>query len=316
LIQAALTALVTPETAGDPMSEQKWQRSSLRHLSTTLSDQGHPISPTTVGRLLVDLDYSLKANAKRLAGKVHPDRDQQFKYIEQQTQLFLAAGWPVISVDAKKKELIGNFKNPGQGWCQVADAVNDHDFEHDALGKAAPYGLYVLNHNLGYVYVGHSADTPQFAVDQIASWWQTEGRQLFPDAPALLILADAGGSNGCRPHMWKAQLQEQLADQFGLDVTVCHYPTGTSKWNPIEHRLFGPISINWAAQPLRTFDIMLACIRGTATKTGLSVKAFLVEQVYEKGQKVSKAIMHALNLQPHAVCPKWNYTIKPRLTGT
>lgn len=311
-----MTALVAPETAGDPMSEQKWLRSSLRHLSTTLSEQGHPVSHTTVGRLLEDLDYTLKANVKRLAGKSHPDRERQFEYIAQQTQAFLAAGWPVISVDAKKKELIGNFKNAGRIWCQEAQAVNDHDFEHDALGKAVPYGLYLLNHNLGYVYVGISADTPQFAVDRIAAWWQTEGRPLFPNAPALLILADAGGSNGCRPRLWKVQLQEQLADQLGVEVTVCHYPTGASKWNPIEHRLFGPISINWAAQPLRTFDTLLACLRGTATKTGLHVKAFLVEQVYQKGQKVSKEIMHSLNLQPHAVCPRWNYTITPRLPGT
>ncbi len=298
------------------MSAQKWQRSSLRRLSTTLSEHGHPVSHTTVGRLLENLDYSLKANVKRLAGTAHPDRDQQFQYIEQQKRAFLAAGWPVISVDTKKKELIGNFKNAGRKWCQAADAVSDHDFAHDALGKAVPYGLYLLNRNLGYVYVGTSADTPQFAVDRIATWWQTEGRPLFPDAPALLILADGGGSNGYRPQLWKVQLQEQLADQLGLAVTVCHYPTGTSKWNPIEHRLFGPISINWAAQPLRTLDTILACIRGTVTKTGLRVKAFLVDQVYEKGQKVSKAIMEALNLQPHAVCPKWNYTIKPRLVGT
>ena len=295
------------------MSEQKWQRSSLRHLSTRLSGQGHPVSHTTVGRLLEDLDYSLKANVKRLAGKAHPDRDQQFEYIQQQIQAFLAAGWPIISVDTKKKELVGNFKNAGRAWCQVADLVNDHDFEHDALGKAVPYGLYVLNHNLGYGYVGTSADTPQFAVDQIATWWPTEGQRLFPGAPAPLSLADAGGSNGCRPRLWKVQLQAQLADPLGWEVTVCHYPTGASKWNPIEHRLFGPISINWAAQPLRTFDTMLACIRGTVTTTGLRVKAFLVEQVYEKGHTASKEIMRSLNLQPHAVCPRWNYTIKPRL---
>jgi hypothetical protein len=311
-----LTALVAPETAGDPMSDQTWLRSSLRHLSTTLSEQGHPVSHTTVGRLLEDLDYSLKANGKRLAGISHPDRDRQFGSIEQQTPAFLAAGWPGISVDTKKKELIGNFKNAGRSWCQEADVVNDHDFEHEALGKAVPYGVYLLNHNLGYIYVGTSADTPQFAVDQIAAWWQSEGRSLFPDAPALLILADAGGSNGCRPRLWKVQLQEQLADRLGLEVTVCHYPTGASKWNPIEHRLFGPISINWAAQPLRTFDTMLACLRGTATKTGLHVKAVLVDQVYEKGRTVSKEIMHSLNLQPHAVCPRWNYTIQPRLAGT
>lgn len=298
------------------MSEQKWQRSSLRHLSAELSNRAHPASPPTVRRLLNAMDYSLKANDKRLAGKAHPDRESQFEYIEQQMQTFLAAGWPVISVDTKKKELIGNFKNAGRAWCLDAEPVNDHDFEQDALGKAVPYGLYLLNQNRGYVYVGRSADTPQFAVDQIAVWWQTEGHHLFPGAPALLILADAGGSNGYRPHMWKLQLQEQLADQLGLEVSVSHYPTGTSKWNPIEHRLFGPISINWAAQPLRTFDTMLACIRGTVTKTGLRVKAFMVEQVYEKGQKVSKELMQSLNLQPHAVCPKWNYTIKPRLART
>lgn len=305
-----------PETAGEPMSEQKWQRSSLRHLSTELSKQEHPVSHTTVGRLLEEKDYSLKANVKRQAGKTHPDRESQFDYIEHQRQAFLAAGWPVVSVDTKKKELIGNFKNAGRVWCQAADVVNDHDFEPEALGKAVPYGLYLLNHNLGYVYVGHSADTPQFAVEAIATWWRTEGQSLFAGAPKLLILGDAGGSNGCRPHQWKLQLQEQLADQLGLEVTVCHYPTGASKWNPIEHRLFGPISINWAGIPLRTFETMLACIRGTATETGLRVKAFWVEQVYKKGLKVSKKVMQTLNLQPHEVCPRWNYTIKPRLLCT
>jgi len=294
------------------MSEQKWQRSSLRYLSTELSNHEHPVSHMTVGRLLEEKDYSLKANVKRQAGKSHPDREQQFDYIERQKQVFLAAGWPVISVDTKKKELIGNFKNAGRVWRQEADEVNDHDFEHDALGKAVPYGLYLLNHNLGYVYVGHSADTPQFAVEAIATWWRTEGQTLFPGAPKLLILGDAGGSNGCRPHQWKLQLQEQLADQLGLEVTVCHYPTGASKWNPIEHRLFGPISINWAGTPLRTFETVLACIRGTATATGLRVKAFWVEQIYQKGLKVSKKVMQTLNLQPHEVCPRWNYTIKPR----
>jgi hypothetical protein len=305
-----------PETAGDPMSEQKWQRSSLRHLSTELSKQEHPVSHTTVSRLLEEKDYSLKANVKRQAGKPHPDRESQFDYIEQQTQAFLAAGWPVVSVDTQKKELIGNFKNAGRVWCQAADVVNDHDFEQEALGQAVPYGIYLLNHNPGYVYVGHSADTPQFAVEAIGTWWRTEGQSLFAGAPKLLILGDAGGSHGCRPHQWKLQLPEQLADPLGLEVTVCHYPTGASKWNPIEHRLFGPISINWAGIPLRTFETVLACIRGTATETGLRVKAFWVEQVYKKGLKVSKKVMQTLNIQPHEVCPRWNYTIKPRLLCT
>jgi len=295
------------------MSAQKWQRSSLRHVSDELTKKGHPVSHTTVGRLLEDMKYSLKANIKRLAGAEHPGRDQQFEYIEVQKRAFLAAGLPVISVDTKKKELIGNFKNAGRIWCQEAEVVNDHDFAQDALGKAIPYGIYNLNHNLGYVYVGTSADTPQFAVDVIARWWTTEGRGLFLNASQILVLADAGGSNGCRPHLWKQQLQEQLADQLGLSVTVCHYPTGTSKWNPVEHRLFGPISINWAGKPLRTFEVMLACICGTVTETGLRVKAFLVDQVYEKGIKVAEEIMQTLNIQHHEVCPRWNYTIKPSL---
>jgi hypothetical protein len=298
------------------MSDQKWQRSSLRRLSTKLADQDHRLSHTTVGRLLVQMKYSLKANVKRLAGKAHPDRDRQFEYSEQQKRAFLAEGCPVISVDTKKKELIGNFKNDGRTWCQEAEAVNDHDFLHDAVGKAIPYGIYDLQHQRGYLYVGTSADTPQFAVEMIARWWQEEGRALFPQATKLLILADAGGSNGCRPRLWKQQLQEQLADQLGLSTSVCHYPTGASKWNPIEHRLFGPISVNWAGKPLRTFAAMLAYMRGTTSESGLQVSAWLVEQVYEKGRSVSAAAMHALNIQFAEVCPRWNYTIRPRLACT
>jgi hypothetical protein len=294
------------------MSDHKWQRSSLRRLSIQLTEQHLPISHTTVGRLLVQLNYSLKANVKRFAGASHPDRKEQFESIERQKQAFLAAGLPVISVDTKKKELIGNFKNAGRTWSVEADQVNDHDFAHDALGKAIPYGIYDLAHQRGYVYVGTSADTPQFAVEMIARWWQAEGQARFPGADQILILADAGGSNGCRPRMWKQQLQAQLADHLGLDVTVCHYPTGASKWNPIEHRLFSQISINWAGKPLRSFEAMLAYIRGTVTESGLQVKAFLIDQVYEKGRTVSTAAMHDLNIQFAAVCPRWNYTIRPR----
>lgn len=294
------------------MSEQKWQRSSLRHLMDEMEQIGHWISHTTIARLLKEMGYSLKANVKRLSGSNHPDRDRQFQYIAVQKAVFQQAGWPIISVDTKKKELIGNFKNTGQEWCRDARAVNDHDFEQDALGKAVPYGIYDLMHNHGYVYVGQSADTPQFAVEVIVSWWREFGQELFPNAGKILILADAGGSNGCRPRLWKQQLQEQLADQLGLEVTVCHYPTGASKWNPIEHRLFGPISLNWAGKPLETFEFMLACIRGTNTVTGLQVNAFLVEKVYEKGIKVAKEVMQALQIDWHSVCPQWNYTIKPR----
>ena len=297
------------------MSEQKWCRSSLRQLADELSQAGHWVSHTTVERLLKDMDYSLKANVKRLAGADHPDRDRQFRYIDEQKQAFLAAGMAVISVDTKKKELIGNFKNAGRTWCQEAEAVNDHDFDQDALGKAVPYGIYDLKHNLGYVYVGQSADTAQFAVEMIGRWWSNEGQRLYPNATQILILADAGGSNGCRPRLWKQQIQEQLADRLGLEVTICHYPTGASKWNPIEHRLFGPISINWAGKPLRTFEFVLACIRGTKTVTGLQVKAFLVEQTYEKGIQITKKVMETLHIEWHAVCPRWNYTIKPRLAS-
>ena len=304
------------ETAGDPMSEQKWQRSSLRHLSAALSKDQHPISHTTVGRLLKKMNYSLKANRKRYAGTAHPDRNQQFEYIESQKQAFLEAGLPIISVDTKKKELVGNFKNNGRRWCQQAENVNDHDFAQDALGKAVPYGIYDLNHNLGYVYVGNSADTPQFAVDVISQWWQTEGQTSFPGKKQLLILADAGGSNGCRPRLWKQQLQEQLANQLGLEVQVCHYPTGASKWNPIEHRLFGPISINWAGKPLHTFETILAFILGTVTTTGLHVKAFLIDKVYEKGIKVSHTTMQSLNIRFAETCPRWNYTICPQQACT
>jgi hypothetical protein len=306
--------LLKEETAGDPMSEQKWHRSSLRHLVDEMEKLGYWLSHTTISRLLEKLGYSLKANEKRLAGSQHPDRNRQFEYITAQKAAFRAEGLPIISVDTKKKELIGNFKNPGQEWCLAARAVNDHDFEQDALGKAVPYGIYDLEHNHGYVYVGQSADTPQFAVEMIVRWWQEIGKNLYPNANKILILADAGGSNGCRPRLWKQQLQELLADQLGLTVTVCHYPTGASKWNPIEHRLFGPISLNWAGQPLKTFEFMLACIRGTDTDTGLQVDAFLVEKVYEKGIKVANELLKTLSIEWHEVCPRWNYTIMPRFS--
>lgn len=298
------------------MSEQKWARSSLRHLQQDIAQAGHPVSHTTIARLLHAQHYTLKANEKRLSGPTHPDRSRQFEYIDQMKAVFLAAGQPVISVDSKKKELIGNFKNPGRVWCREATAVNEHDFDQDALGKAVPYGIYDLAHNLGYVYVGQSSDTSQFAVEMIARWWKEAGKSLYPRQTRLLILADAGGSNGCRPYLWKQQIQEQLANILGLEVTVCHYPTGASKWNPIEHRLFGPISINWAGKPLRTFETMLAYLRGTVNATGLQVQAFLVEQVYEKGIHIAKEIVDTFNLQHHTVCPRWNYTIRPQSSCT
>ena len=308
-----LQELVEPITAGDPMSEQKWVRASLRHLSRRLGEAGHPASPPTVRRLLDDQGYRLHANTRQLeAGAAHPDRDRQFQYIAEQRQAFSAAGQPQISVDTKKKELIGRFKNAGRVWSQEAEAVNAHDFRQDALGRAVPYGIYDLTHNRGTVYVGQSADTPRFAVDLIARWWASEGQAAFPEGGELLVLADGGGSNSARSRVWKQHLQAQLCDRYGLAVTVCHYPPGGSKWNPIEQRLFGPISLNWAGHPLATWDTMLGYLRGTTTATGLTVSAALHEGIYQTGERVSEAEMAALNLERHAVCPTWNYTLRPR----
>jgi hypothetical protein len=308
-----LEALVASETAGDPQSEQKWVRSSLRHLSARLRAVGHAASPPTVGRLLRTLDYALHVNAKqREARATHPQRNEQFEYIAAQRETFTAAGWPIVSVDSKKKELIGNFRNAGRSWGHEAEAVNVHDFPQDALGRAVPYGIYDLTRNRGLVCVGQSGDTPRFAVTAVARWWAEEGQGAFPGTDQLLILADSGGSNGWQPRRWKQQLQEQLSDRFGLIVTVCHYPTGCSKWNPIEHRLFGPITTNWAGQPLRTWERLLSLIRGTQTRTGLAVRAQLDDHVYPTGETVSDAEMAALALERHVVCPRWNYTIRPR----
>jgi hypothetical protein len=295
------------------MSTKKWVRSSLRQLSESLGKLGFHAGHVTIGQLLKDLGYSLKGNRKQLTGPPHPDRDRQFRYIERVKKLFLAAGHPVISVDTKKKELIGNFKNRGRTWCREADEVNVHDFRHDALGRAAPYGIYDIRHNLGYVAIGTSADTSEFAVDAIVWWWELEGRSIFPDETKLLILSDAGGSDGYRVRLWKKQIQEQLADRLGIEVMVCHYPTGASKWNPVEHRLFSYISLNWAGKPLRSFEVMLGYIRDTTTKAGLKVKAFLLDREYKKGIKVSDQEMATLNLQRRRVCPIWNYVIKPRV---
>ena len=304
---------VAPETAGDPMSERKWVRRSLRWVSARLVARGQVASPPTVRRLLAALGYALRGNAKRLEARAqHPERDTQFAYSAAQRQAFQAVGWPIISVDTKKKELLGDFKNAGRAWGQEATAVNVHDFPQDALGRAVPYGIYDLTRNRGTVYVGESADTPAFAVEAIARWWADEGRAAYPDAPHLLLLADAGGSNGCRPRRWKEQLQERLSDRLGLAVTVCHYPTGCSKWNPIAHRLFGPISVNWAGQPLRCRETLLGYLRGTTTTSGLVVRAAHLAGAYALGQRVSKAVMSTLNLERHATCPIWNYTLHPR----
>ena len=311
-----LETVVEGETAGDPMTGQKWTRRSLRQISACLGPLGHVVSHQTVGRLLKGLDYALHVNAKkREAGEGHPDRNAQFAHIAQQRERFTTAGLPIISVDTKKKELIGNFKNAGRSWSKEPEAVNVHDFVSEAHGRAVPYGIYDVHNNRGTVVVGQSADTPEFAVAAIGRWWNTEGMRTYPGANDILILADAGGSNGCRPRLWKQQLQEQLCDERGLTVTVCHYPTDCSKWNTIEHRLFGPISVNWAGKPLRTWETLLGYLRGTTTTTGLEVSALLDERTYETGRTISDAVMQTLNLEHHPVCPTWNYTLRPRITA-
>jgi Rhodopirellula transposase DDE domain len=302
--------LLREEAAGDPMTRQKWVRLSLARLQELLAQRGYTLDTHTIRRLLLKLGFSLKANRKRFTGPPHPDRDRQFRYIARLKKHFFRAGWPVISVDTKKKELIGNFKNAGRTWCEQGEEVNAHDFPQDALARASPYGIYLPQLDRGYVYVGLSRDTPEFAVDAISHWWQNHGRLLFPRAKRLLILADAGGSNGCRPRLWKRRLQ-QMADREGLTITVCHYPRGASKWNPVEHRLFSFISINWAGKPLRTLATMLGYIRDTETETGLRVEAVLLPGPYKTGVKVSKQEWQAIRLHRHKTCPSWNYTISP-----
>jgi len=294
------------------MGKGKWLNCRLADIQERLDELGHSVSLPVIGRLLKEHDYRLRANVKQRAGKQHPDRDRQFKYIYEQRSEHQAAGYPVISADAKKKELVGNFKNPGQIWCQEPEIVNIHDFPQHAIGRAVPYGIYDLPHNRGTVYVGQSADTPAFAVDSIAHWCQTELLACFPDAPCLMIEVDSGGSNSCRSRVWKRDLQEKVVDRLGLTITVCHYPTGASKWNPVEHRLFSEISKTWAGCPLRSFDDVLHYIRDTKTQTGLMVQAHLVTEMYETGVKVPDKEMDALNIEYHDVCPQWNYTIRPR----
>jgi len=306
-IVTALETVVEDRVGGDPMGTKRWVSHSLRHVTQELQGREYDVSRMTIGRLLRDLDYSLQANCKRFTGDPHPDRDRQFRYIARVKRLFWEAGYPVISVDAKKRELIGNFKNPGQVWCREPDIVNAYDFPTDAVGVAIPYGVYDPRHNFGAVYVGTCAETGEFAVEAIGLWYEDSDRPNFPREDKLLILCDAGGSNGCRSRLWKRQLQVHLADRLGLEVMVCHYPTGASKWNPIEHKLFNHISLNWAGKPLRTYETMLGYIQGTTTTTGLKVKAELVDRTYQTGLKVSDAEMAALNLTRRPICPQWNY---------
>lgn len=294
------------DTAGDPISGLKWSRKSLRKISRRCQ-----LSVPTVSRLLGQDGYSLRVNVKRLARRQAAARDLQFTYLVRQRRLFLRRGWPVISVDSKKRELVGLFKNAGRVWRYLPPAVNMYDFPSDALGVAVLYGVYDVGRNQGYMGVGVTHDTPEFAVATIRAWWFQIGRQAYPGQRHLLIEADCGGSNGCHERMWKLRLQE-LADEANLVITVTHYPTGASKWNPIEHRMFSAISANWAGQPLNSYETILKYIRTTRTATGFRCRARLDTTLYRTGMKVSDEQFSQLRLRPRKVLQKWNYTLYPR----
>ena len=316
-IREHIESEVEEVTAGDPCGGLKWlRRNSLRGLKAKLAALGMLLSHVSIRRILKEANYSLKANQKSVSLAQHPQRNQQFCYIRRVKKLFIQAGHPVISVDTKKKELIGNYKNDGQNWTQAAEAVKDHDFPDKTTIKAVPYGIYDVVHNKGFVYVGTSGDTAEFAVDAIVRWFERKDRPTFKNERKLLILCDGGGSNGSRVRNWKRQLQQQLADRFGLEVMVCHYPPGTSKWNPIEHRLFSFVSLNWAGQPLRSLSRMTALIRGTVTTMGLQVKAAVLKGNYPLKIKVSNAEMAELALTRRKICPQWNYGIHPRSSNS
>ena len=299
------------ETAGDPTTGLKWTRRTTEKIAHELAQLGGiEVSANTVGRILKELGYSLRVNHKKISSGCTPDRDAQFKHISATRARFSSQGLPVVSVDTKKKELVGNFKNPGTAWNKQAVAVKDHDFRSQALGLAVPYGIYDIQANLGSVFVGASHDTPQFAVSSIEKWWRYDGRRRYAEAEELLILADCGGSNGYRCRAWKHELQ-QFSNRHRIKITVSHYPPGTSKWNPIEHRLFSEISKNWAGRPLDSFETVRNYIRTTSTTTGLKVKAYIDKKNYKKGTKINAEQMSQLNIQKHNELPKWNYTITP-----
>ena len=312
----ALLALVEDSTRGDPESPLTWTTRSAKHLADELTAQGHRCSPQTAWRLLRGQGFSLQANAKVIEGRQHPDRDAQFRYIAAQAKEYLAAGDPVISVDAKKKEQVGPYGNAGQEWRPAGDpvAVRDHDFPDAELGKVTPYGIYDVAANAGFVNVGTDHDTAAFAVESVRCWWDTLGRDRYPGARRLLVTADAGGSNGYRTGAWKTGLAD-LARATGLEITVCHFPPGTSKWNKIEHRLFSQISRNWRARPLTSHEVIIKTIAATTTTTGLTVTAALDERAYPTGIRVPAAQVSALQdagaLTPHRFHGHWNYTISP-----
>jgi transposase len=311
-LPTALEALVEPTARGDPESSLRWTCKGVRRLAAELQEQGFYIERQKVADLLHELGYSLQANRKTREGSQHPDRNAQFEYIATAVAAFQARGLPVISVDTKKKELVGEFKNPGREWgrCGQPTRVRVHDFADPKLGKAIPYGIYDLTANLGWVSVGIDHDTAAFAVATIRRWWQNLGQPLYPHARDLLITADGGGSNGSRSRLWKVSLQ-QLADELGMTIQVCHFPPGTSKWNKIEHRLFSQISTNWRGQPLTSHAVIIELIAHTTTTTGLRVQAELDTRCYPTGIRISHKQFAALNVFPADFHGNWNYAIRP-----
>ena len=308
----ALEALVDPATRGHPQSPLRWTCKSTRNLARELTRQHHGVSDRTVATLLKEAGYSLQANRKTKEGAAHPDRNAQFEYINAQAMAFLQAGQPVVSVDTKKKELVGEFKNAGREWRRqgAPEKVNVHDFPNPKLGKAIPYGVYDLASNEGWVSVGIDHDTAQFAAASIGRWWRQMGRRRFPKARQLLITADGGGSNASRSRLWKVALQA-LADDVGLELHVCHFPPGTSKWNKIEHRLFNFITQNWRGRPLTSYQVIVNLIGKTTSKNGLKVRAALDTGEYETGLSVTDEQLACLNCTPHPFHGEWNYTIRP-----
>ena len=316
-IVAALDALVDPVTRGDPMSPLRWTTKSTRNLAEALTSAGHQVSHVRVGELLREQGYSLQANSKSVEGKQHPDRDGQFEHINTLAKRFLKAGDPVISVDAKKKELVGEtpgYKNNGRDWQPQGEPVKVgvHDFPDKDMPKAVPYGIYDLSANTGWVTVGNDGDTAAFAVATLRRWWTQVGQVAYPGAKRLMISADSGGSNGYRTRLWKTELA-QLATDTGLAITVCHYPPGTSKWNKIEHRLFSAITSNWRGRPLSSYQVIIELIGATTTRTGLTVHAEADTGSYPRGIKISDAQMAAIapQLKPNKFHGEWNYTLKP-----
>jgi len=306
-----LDALVEPLTRGDPESPLRWTCKSVRKLAEELRAMGHQVGPQKVSELLHGMEYSLQGTRKTREGTEHPDRNEQFKHINAQARSFQRAGEPVISVDTKKKELVGDFANGGKEWRPAGEPepVRVHDFIDERLGKAIPYGVYDIGRNEGWVNVGIDHDTAEFAVESIRRWWRRMGRYAYPDATRLLLTADGGGSNGYRTRLWKLQLQ-RFADESGLDVTVAHYPPGTSKWNKIEHRMFCHITQNWRGRPLESVETVVSLIGNTTTTTGLRIKAALDSHRYEKAIKVSDEQLASLHIRPHRFHGDWKYTIR------